>query len=416
MRTPGALTIKQNIIWNSAGSIVNLSCQWLMSIIIVRLSNGYNAAGVFALASSIYSMFAAVGQYRMKTYQISDVRHENSTGEYLAFRFITCGIALVLCAGYSFLTCTPDSWAAILLFACWKSASLIIEVLHANDQIHGRMDYIGQSLALQGVGSLIICSAFLASFRSLELALLAMTIYVTVLGIVLDLPRTLQFGSLEPRICSDKVIRLLARCFPIVLAGIAVSSAPSLPRQLLSAVCGAEALGIYASIASPIAIIQMSSSYIYGPLLTTYSLYFARGEAKNFNMLLVKTTATIALVGLGATFAVIFFGEPLLVFLYGESIREYTYLMIPMVPFAVITGYMWFINDLLISVREFHGSTVGGVLSLLAALAVMFPLIDHFGMNGVTYTGMLSCAMSLAVMMLFLSLRLRSMKQSDRRS
>ena len=150
-------------------------------------------------------------------------------------------------------------------------------------------------------------------------------------------------------------------------------------------------------------------------VLTTYSLYFARGEAKNFNMLLVKTTATIALVGLGATFAVIIFGEPLLVFLYGESIREYTYLMIPMVPFAVITGYMWFINDLLISVREFHGSTVGGVLSLLAALAVMFPLIDHFGMNGVTFTGMLSCAMSLAAMMLFLLLRLRSMKQSDRR-
>ncbi|WP_417229662.1 hypothetical protein [Thermophilibacter sp.] len=396
------LSVKQNMAWNSIGSLVNLGCQWLITILIVRLGNGYEAAGVYSLATSVYGIFSPVGQYRMKTYQVSDVKGENTTGEYLAFRYITIAASLLLCFAYSALSCPSYALPAIMLYGVFKSVSLVIEVLHACDQQHGRMDYVGQSLALQGVISFTVFVGLFMVTGNLELTLLAMSVSVAIVGLMLDAPRTLRFDSLLPRIGRDKVFRLLRVCLPAVAAGIAASAAPSLPRQYLSLAMGSESLGIYSSIAAPIAIIQMGASYVYGPLLTYFSLHYARGEKKDFLELLKK--AVLGIVGIGAicTVAIILLGEPLLVLLYGESIHSYTSLMIPMIPFAVLTGGMWFINDLSMSLRSFRGSFWGGISSLVCAVTVMVPMVSMYGMNGVTFTGLLSCLVSVLVMSIFL--------------
>ena len=403
------LSVKQNMAWNSIGSLVNLGCQWLITILIVRLGNGYEAAGVYSLATSVYGIFSPVGQYRMKTYQVSDVKGENTTGEYLAFRYITIAASLLLCFAYSALSCPSYALPAIMLYGVFKSVSLVIEVLHACDQQHGRMDYVGQSLALQGVVSFAVFVGLFMVTGNLELTLLAMSVSVAIVGLMLDAPRTLRFDSLLPRIGRDKVFRLMRVCLPAVAAGIAASAAPSLPRQYLSLAMGSESLGIYSSIAAPIAIIQMGASYVYGPLLTYFSLHYVRGEKKDFLDLLRK--AVLGIVGIGAicTVAIILLGEPLLVLLYGESIRSYTSLMIPMIPFAVLTGSMWFINDLSMSLRSFHGSFWGGISSLVCAAIVMIPMVSVYGMNGVTFTGLLSCLVSVLVMSIFLCRKIRGL-------
>ena len=179
------LSIKQNMMWNSIGSITNLGCQWLLSVLIVRSSSGFDSAGVYSLATSVYGIFVPIAQYRMYTYQVSDVTNENTTGEYFSFRIITNAIALVLCMGYAFLTCSSEAWAAILLYALYKSSMLMIDVLHACDQRNHRMDYMGKSLALQGVGTLVSFSTAYLLFHSLELALLAMAVVTAAFAVIM---------------------------------------------------------------------------------------------------------------------------------------------------------------------------------------------------------------------------------------
>jgi len=38
---PAGLFVKANMLWNSAGSITVLACQWLLTIVVVRLSGDY---------------------------------------------------------------------------------------------------------------------------------------------------------------------------------------------------------------------------------------------------------------------------------------------------------------------------------------------------------------------------------------
>ena len=396
------------MLWNSVGSLVNLGCQWLITILIVRLSDGYDAAGIYSLAMSVYTTFSQLAQYRTYTYQVSDVTGEYAPGEYLAFRGITCSASLVVIMAYAVLTCRTDALASILLYSLYQIASLIIDVLHSTDQQAHRMDYIGISLALQGAISVAFFVAVFAATHSLELTLLAMTTGIVAIGLAYDLPRTRLLSEIAPSITRAKVLRLLVRCAPVVVAGIACSAAPSVPRQYLSAVLGDAALGVYASVAAPVALIQTGASYIYSPLLGYFSERYARGDARGFTRLLLTAFSGIVAVGVVCAVGLELIGGPVLALVYGEGIVEYLYLLQPLVLCAVATGLMWFVNDLLISLRGFRATLIGSIIALIVSLTTMVPAVSTLGMNGVTVANILSCLASSAFMVVSLLWLMRS--------
>ena len=401
------LSIKNNMLWNSAGSICNLGCQWLISVLIVRLSGGYDSAGLYSLAMALYNIFGSIAQYRMYTYQISDVDKENTTGEYFSFRLITGLSALAMCILYGVATCDSNAWGVIALFSLYKTISLLIDVLHATDQQNHRMDYIGKSLSMQGLISLGLFAAVFSFSRSLELTLLMMSVGILLVGILFDLRKTRNFGPIVAGISRKKVIKLLVSCFPIVLAGIIASSTSSIPRQMLSDSLGSGALGAYASVAAPVAIIQMGASYIYNPLLGYFSETYHRGDLPEFMRLLGKSFAAIIAIGLICVAAFAVFGEWLLVLVFGDSILPYTYLLLPLVFLALVTGIQWFLNDLLIALRSFRATLFGSVVSFVAAVVFTYPLIGQLGSNGVTVSGLIAAFLGIAIMLAALVGKLR---------
>ena len=291
------LSMKRNMLWNSAGSFTNLLAQWLITVLVVRIASGYDAAGLYSLAVSVYGIFAPVAQYRMYTYQISDTHHENTVGEYFTLRVITNGIALVACFGYALLTCPLSAVPAIMLYGLFKSAALLIDVFHACDQRHYRMDYIGISLAMQGVSSLAIFALAFSLTQNLEITLALMSLALLVIGLVYDMPRSNGFEKLRLGITWRKTRYLLLKCLPIVIGALAMAAAVSAPRQYLFDAMGEATLGVYASVAAPVAIIQTGASYIYYPLIGYFADYYDRGEKRKLIGLLLRVTGGIALVG-----------------------------------------------------------------------------------------------------------------------
>lgn len=397
------------MLWNSAGSICNLGCQWLISVLIVRLSDSYDAAGLYSLAMALYNIFGSIAQYRMYAYQISDVSRENTTGEYFSFRLITGFSALAMCIVYGVVTCDSSALGAIVFFALYKTISLLIDVLHATDQQNHRMDYIGKSLSMQGIISLVVFSVVFYSSKSLELTLLMMSVGVLLVGILYDLRKTRNFGAIKLGISRKKTIHLLVSCFPIVLAGIVASSTSSIPRQMLSDSLGSGILGAYASVAAPVAIIQMGASYIYNPLLGYFSERYFDNDLPGFLKLFGKSFIAIVAIGLVCVVAFAVLGEWLLVLVFGDSILPYTYLLLPLVFLALATGIQWFLNDLLIALRSFRATLIASVFSFVVAVVLTYPLIGQFGPNGVTISGLAAAFIGTVVMLIALVDKLRHM-------
>ena len=401
-KKPSPLSTGKNMLWNSCGSIINLGLQWLITVVVVRLSSNYEAAGVLSLGMSVYNIFAPFAIYRMYTYQVSDVKRENALGEYFAFRIITCLIAFASCLVYAFLTCAQNAWLAIALFAAFKIVGLLIDVLHGEDQLNGRMDYIGKSLILQGLSTFIAFCLVFQITQSLEFAIFGMLVAATCVGLLFDLPHTKKLSAIKIGISKRKTLHLLAYCLPITLATIACSAVPSIPRQYLAFAQGNELLGAYASVAAPVAVIQMGASYIYNPLLSIFAKHNQTGDVKAFRKLFAQGLVGIIAIGILCAAAFQLMGPWLLTVIFGSGIEPYTYLLLPIVLLSLETAYIWFINDLLVALRVFGGSLIGNVAALAVAVVVTFPLVDCFGMNGVSFAGIVAFGACAIIMTAFL--------------
>ena len=379
------LSLKANMIWNSFGSLFYLGCQWFITVLVVWLSDGFDAAGVLSLAMSVYNMFSSLAIYRMYTYQVSDVKHENSVGEYFAFRLLTCAIALFAITAYSVLSCPEQAVPAIITYSLYKMASLLIDVLHGLDQINNRMDIIGKSLMVQGLSSLAFFCMGMILLQDIAITFLLMMTGIIAVGVIYDLPRSKRFERLRVGISGKKISYLFRHCSLIVVAAIACGAAASIPRQFLSLYSGSASLGIYASVAAPVAIIQMGASYIYNPLLSRFSTAYNEDRFDELRKLLIKVSFGIASMGIISAFALELLGQPLLTLMFGTEIASYSYLMLPLILCAMVTAYTWFLSDLLVSFRLFCGCFWGNLVSLFASLGFSLWFIPQHGMNGVSF-------------------------------
>ncbi len=407
------LPLKVNMLWNSAGSLVYFGFQWLLTVVVVRISGDYEAAGVLALAMTVYNIMSPISVYRMFTYQISDVAHENTLGEYLSFRLVTTALAMVIAIVYTALTCPLTSFLPIMLYLVYKMLSQFIDSLHATMQLNSRMDYIGKSYAMQGVGSFVAFCAIFYCSRSLELSFAGMACVVVMIGWFYDRPRALCFEPIKLGISKSKVRHLLIYCFPIVIAAIACSISPSVPRQYLAMTQGEALLGAYASVAAPAAVIQMGASYVYTPLLSTLAEQHLNKDARGFSHLLIKASAAIVVVGVVSAVLLVAVGDWLLTFLFGPSIAEYAYLLLPVIGCTFAAAFLWFFNDLLIAIRQFGAAFAGNAVALVVTLISTVPFVDVFGPNGISFTNMAAYACGVIVLAFFLLRSARAMKRQS---
>ncbi len=405
---PEKLSVKANMLWNSVGSMTYLACQWLVTIVVVRLASGaFDDAGVLSLAMSVVGIFSTFANYKMGTYQISDINHENTVGEYLGFRCLTLAGAFVACMVYAALTCAPYALITIALFYAFKAVGLVIDILHGVDQVNRRMDYIGKSFMLQGLSTL---AAFIALYwvtGSLDVAIVGMMVAAAAVLVFFDLPHCRRFERVTVSLSRKKALFFLRVSLPAVIASVAASAIFTIPKQYLAMTFGDASLGVYASVAAPALVIQMGAQYLYGPLLDIFpSLYF-KGDRRGFLALLGKTVLGILGVTVACAIVLQIIGAWALELLFGESIAPYVYLLQPIIISTAATAFLWFFGDLLITLRNFWANFVGNVAAFAAVVPLTFWCVNTWDMNGVSFAGAGACLIGVALLLVALARELR---------
>lgn len=399
------LSIQKNMLWNSVGSLTNLVCQWLTTVLVVRLSTGFDAAGALSLAMSIGNVFAPIAQFKVRSYQVSDVRGETSAGEYVAFRLVTIAAALVVSGAYAALTASLSALPVIVLYLLYRCVDVFVDVLHGVDQQHLRMDFCGQSMLLRGVLSLAAFCAGLALTNSLEVAVAAMI--AAVLPVVpLDWRRASRLDALRPRITPAKALSLFVTCLPAAVGVALCNLVTTVSRQSLAALAGTAALGVYSSVCAPIVIIQAGSSYVYAPLQGVFARHLDRGDRAAFARLLARVTlAMLGLTAVGlAGFALL--GGPFLGVVFGADLASHADLMYLAIVSVAACAYCSFLCDLLIAMRAMASTLVCNLVPVCVAALTAAPLIGRFGANGTSLAVAAAYGVGIALMLLVMLRRL----------
>ncbi len=376
--------MKRNVLWNTAGSVFYCVCQWLITVIVVRLSS-YENAGYLSLAMTTSSSFSTISLFSMRNFQVSDVKGEYNNDVYVGSRILTCFFALVCCTLTILRGNSCYQIICIEAFMVVRIAEAIVDVMHGIDQKYDHYDFIGKSYIIRGI--ITVCSF---TFTQVVLGDLAITLCVMALlncmaAFLFDWKKTYNLDFFRPLVLDKKVWELLGKCFPIVIFSFLLSVENLLPKTILQQQYGAEELGIYSSIASPTLIVQVFSAVVFNPFLPALSELYYRGEIKRFRKMLHRTFLLLigmcVIVNIGAAIL----GRFGLTLLFGRGILEYYDLFFPIVWCTILIAIIWIVSAVLVALRQIRWLLTGMIFDFLICVSLARRLIECYGKNGVSF-------------------------------
>lgn len=399
------LTLRANALWNAIGCLFYLGCQWLTTVLVVRLSSSYENSGALAFAMANGIIFASIGLYKIRTFQVSDLNKEYSAGDYVGFRFVSIALGLLWSAIYLPLSCGNDFQllSASLAYLLFKADEVFSDVLYGVDQRAYRMDFIGKSQIMRGFLSLLGFALPLCLFDNLVLGILGMALCCISVTILYDIPHARNLDSIRPTFSRERIVSLAKACGLAMLASLCANGIVSLVRQYFGITYGSEALGIYASVATPAVLIQVSATYLYSPMIGSLAQTLQEGGPKAFFRHFLKVLVLIV-AALGVFIvALSLMGNTALQIVFGRSIAPYTYLF----PYVLIAtgcvGVLFYTNDVLVILRKTGAMLACNLVALVAALLLAIPQTAQFGMNGINFSVIGGCLIAVGLSIILIT-------------
>lgn len=385
------LSVSQNAFYNMVGALVFCFCQWITSaLLVVHLSPediSVSNSGLLQLAISVTNIFFAISCYNMRTFQVSDIKNEYSTGDYIGTRIVTATIAVVLCVlytvalGYSLRTVT-----CVFLYMIFKLNETFGDVLHAVDQKNYRMDYICVSFVVRGIVMVASFAIAILVTHDVLIAVLAMAVCTIAVVVFYDVSRAKTFDSVKPVFNKNKIARILWVCLPNVISSATFVAVTTIPRQMLEKTMGEEALGYYGTIATPIMVVQILATSIFNPMTTELTKYYNQRESKKFLMLLLRNFLIVVGITTAVFVGVAVVGEFAVGLVFGHKFVPYTNLMYGIMGCTAMYSVCWLCTNSLIIMRKLIVSMAASIIALIVSISLCKNFITVFGMNGVSFS------------------------------
>lgn len=389
--------MKKNVIWNTFGSVFYCVCQWLITIIVVRVGS-YEAGGVLSLAMTTSSSFSAISLFSMRNYQVSDVKGEYSTNEYVGSRIITCIAAFVCCAVTS---CFDGPWMLCIdAFMLIRVAEALVDVMHGVNQKYDRYDYIGKSYILRGLATIIVFPLGLVLTDNLLPTLCVMAGMNLLVVFFYDWRKTSSLEEIRPVLFQKKVFALLKTCLPLVVFTFLLSLENLVPKKVLEQQYGATDLGIYSSMASPTLVVQVFASVAFNPFLPRFTEVYYSGDIDKFRRMLHKSYLVLAGMCVVVCIGAALVGRIGLWILFGKDILDYYYLFLPIVWCTLLTAIIWIISAILIALRKIRWLIAGMIVDFSLCLLLVTPLVERYDKNGVSIVQIIVMALYVLFMIL----------------
>ncbi len=378
-------TKRQEMLWNAAGNIIYLACQWLITVLVTVLG-GLHDAGVLSVAMSVSATFQTVALFGIRNFQVSDTDAKYRDSTYVAFRTVTCTLAFVVCLVFSLINrYFGAQLLAICLFMLFRLSECFSDVLHGIAQKNNRLDIAGKSFGAKGIG-LIIC--FLAGFllsKQLNAGLAAMSLFSLSVTVFYDLPAVKRLASFRLLAPLGEQIPLAKETLPLCVYLFLYAALSTVPKLILEKMSGEEVLGAYSSVFAPAMLLQAATGYLYTPFATEMGVLFKEKRYREFRSLLYKISAVLI-----AVFAVIlvlaqFLGEFALVLVFGEQLRAYTYLLTPILLVNLVISFLGLYSMAVIVLRKFKILLSGYAIGFVLVVLLPMPAIRYFGTNGTSW-------------------------------
>ena len=383
------ISIKNQTLISTLGVTIQFFMQWLISILLVRM-DGYEAAGVFALAMSISNVFAYFANYGLRNFQITDVDRVYSDEQYILTRIVLLLISQVACIAYLMISkgYTSPERVAILLYFLYNVSNTMGDTLLGAAQIRNHLETNGISSALKGIGAFTFFIIAFYFTKNINVALGFMALAVFLVLCLYDFPVCYRIiGKLDFVFNTDLAVvpALLRDCFGLMVAQLIPILTTAVPRRILQQLSGNEILGYFSSYFTPTVLVVTVASAVTMAVLTKIGQFHSVGERKkvwDYHLAGYLVAGCCIVLGCIVVFLV---GKPLLSFMFGPGILTYFPVMYIAGIVSVLNSLIAYQSGIMIAIRKIKENILCYCVALLIALLASKPLVSHFGIYGAAY-------------------------------
>ncbi len=304
----------------------------ILSIVATQLA-GAEQAGMFSMAFTTATLLLYIGNYGVRTYQVSDIDEADSFASYQVQRIMT--VLIMLAVGW--LWCAVKGYDHEMSLITWgafgfRAVDALADTYEARLQQMGKLYLSGISQAGRSLLGIVVFTILLLVSRSLVVASIGMALSAVASFVLLTLPLALLETPKSREVDLLEIQELFVECFPAFAAQFLFALIETMPKFAMEGVLPYENQVFFNAIYFPAQSILMIVGFVYKPqLVRIANLWADRTRRARFDVIVLAMLGVSAGVTIVMLFLFGFVGIWLTGLMYGtdfEPFRMAQYLMI----------------------------------------------------------------------------------------
>lgn len=387
----------KNFIWNAIGLTAN-SFVSLAFLIIVKLLNGVDDAGIFTYSYSLCILFYYISIYYNRPFQIANVSSDKKFNSFFSARIVTSVISLILIiifsliSGFSFYKIS-----IIFLLMLFKTCDAISDVFYGDFQKKENLYMVGISYVLKaifGIFTFIILN-YLTS--NLIMSILGLIVVNIIIFLFYDYKK-FRLGYKEKlSLDFDDTKFILKSSLPIFLFQFISIYLVNSEKYVITYFSSNELQTIFGILIMPATVLSLVGNYLLIPFVNKLHKLNCSSNLKDFKKLGNKILLILFSFGVMALGVCYLIGIPVLNFIYQIDLDKYKVSLLIIVLGAVFnSGGMICSGMLTILGKNKIQVYVYSIGSILTTILCYF-LIKGDVIFGASLTYLISCVVLFTV-------------------
>lgn len=354
-----------------------------LTIVVTQLV-GTEQAGMFSMAFIIGTLLMIVGNYGVRTYQVSDIGEKHSFFDYQINRWITCFVMMLVAYLYCSIRGYDQDMFTICIAVCtYKMIDGLADVYEGRLQQMDKLYLAGISQTFRSVIVFVVFSLVLVITRNLIAASIAMAIAAALTFVVLTFP----LAHLETPRSRGKsmasVAALFKQCFPVFIALFMYSLIDNMPKFVMEGILSYDNQLYFNALYFPAQAILLTVGSIYKPLLVRMAQMWASAEKRRrFDLVILAIVAVVIVITIAVMLLMATVGIPIMSFMYGVDFEQFRGLSYIMIAAGGVTAIIDFLYQVITVLRRQKSVMKLYIITFGFSLFVPILLIDFTGLPG----------------------------------
>lgn len=355
----------------------------LATVIFVMLAKrlvGEEAGAKFYMAFTTGQMLLTIGYFEIRPFQVTDVKQQYKAKEYFGFRVISSA-AMLACAvvvGIVYVVngkADAAGFMLIITMCILKMFDGVADVFEGEFQRNDRIDISGMSMAFRTIAIMAVFSIIAWVTRNIYAASAVAAVTGLAGAAVVAVVWSRGFEPLSVSFDREKMKSLFRSTILLFIGSAMCMWLWNGTKYVVEWTLTDRDTLAYGIVFMPTMVINLGSSFVFKPMLTTLARHYEQGEYKAFAKLvavLVATAVGITVVTLGAG---AWLGILVLSWLYDIELAPYKSVMLVLIAAggfnAVSILFYYALTVMRLQKEIFAGYTITFVVSIILPIVMV---------------------------------------------